>query len=241
MIEIQNIRKKYKQVTALDSFSLQFTAASSVALIGPNGSGKSTLMKCILGLVYPDSGRIEVNGMPVHSSGAYRSIIGYMPQNIRFPLNMQVRQLFSMMKDIRNDPATCDMTLYDAYAIEYMASKSLGSLSGGMKQKVNAALAFMFDPQIIILDEPTAGLDPLSSEILKNKILDEKNKGKLILISSHIMADLEEVSTHVLYLIDGKIMFYKDIQTLKAETLSKNLSKAIATIMQQQHEATETH
>jgi Cu-processing system ATP-binding protein len=105
------------------------------------------------------------------------------------------------------------------------------SLSGGTRQKVSAALAFLFDPNILILDEPTAGLDPLSSEILKEKIISEKEKGKLILITSHILSDLEELTTDVLYLQDGREIFFKSLGDLKQETGEEKLSKAIATIM----------
>ncbi len=241
MISIRHITKRYKQVTALQDVSLELQAAQAIALIGPNGSGKSTLMKSILGLVHPDAGEITVLDQPVQRNGAYRANIGYMPQIIRFPENMQVRQLFSMMRDIRKHPGHTDNELYQAFAIDTMANKPLGGLSGGMKQKVNAALAFLFDPRIIILDEPTAGLDPLSAEILKEKIRTEKNKGKLILISSHIMADLEEITSDVLFLMDGRIAFFKDLDTLKAETGTANLSKAIARVMTLKQESHAAH
>lgn len=241
MISIRHITKRYKQVTALQDVSLELQAAQAIALIGPNGSGKSTLMKSILGLVHPDAGEITVLHQPVLRNGAYRANIGYMPQIIRFPENMQVRQLFSMMRDIRKHPGHTDNELYQAFDIDTMANKPLGGLSGGMKQKVNAALAFLFDPRIIILDEPTAGLDPLSAEILKEKIRTEKNKGKLILISSHIMADLEEITSDVLFLMDGRIAFFKDLDTLKAETGTANLSKAIARVMTLKQESHAAH
>lgn len=241
MISIRHITKRYKQVTALQDVSLELQAAQAIALIGPNGSGKSTLMKSILGLVHPDAGDITVLDQPVQRNGAYRANIGYMPQIIRFPENMQVRQLFSMMRDIRKHPGHTDNELYQAFDIDTMANKPLGGLSGGMKQKVNAALAFLFDPRIIILDEPTAGLDPLSAEILKEKIRTEKAKGKLILISSHIMADLEEITSDVLFLMDGRIAFFKDLDTLKAETGTANLSKAIARVMTLKQESHAAH
>lgn len=241
MISIRHITKRYRQVTALNDVSLELHAAQAIALIGPNGSGKSTLMKSILGLVHPDAGDITVLDQPVLRNGAYRANIGYMPQIIRFPENMLVRQLFSMMRDIRKHPGHTDNALYQAFAIDTMANKPLGGLSGGMKQKVNAALAFLFDPRIIILDEPTAGLDPLSAEILKEKIRTEKDKGKLILISSHIMADLEEITSDVLFLMDGRIEFFKDLDTLKTETGTTNLSKAIARVMTLKQESHAAH
>ena len=105
------------------------------------------------------------------------------------------------------------------------------TLSGGTRQKVSAALAFYFNPDILILDEPTAGLDPLSSEILKEKIMQEKKKNKLILITSHILSDLDELTTDVMYLQEGKLIFLKDIKTLRNETGEDKLGKAIARVM----------
>lgn len=231
MIKIQNISKTYNKISALNNVSVNLFPSQSIALIGPNGSGKSTLMKCILGLVFPDKGTIEVLGEKITFTGNYRKKIGYMPQIVRFPDNMRVRQLFDMMQDIRNDKINIDNELVDQFEIDAFINKSLGSLSGGMKQKVNAALAFMFNPDILILDEPTAGLDPLSAELLKEKIKKEKEKGKLIIISSHILADLEEITTHVVYLIDGELEFFKSMESLIKDTGTQNLSKAIAKIM----------
>lgn len=231
MIKIQNISKTYNKISALNNVSVNLFPAQSIALIGPNGSGKSTLMKCILGLVFPDKGTIEVLGEKITFTGNYRKKIGYMPQIVRFPDNMKVRQLFDMMQDIRNDKINIDNELVEQFEIDAFINKSLGSLSGGMKQKVNAALAFMFNPDILILDEPTAGLDPLSAELLKEKIKKEKENGKLIIISSHILADLEEITTHVVYLIDGELEFFKSMESLIKDTGTQNLSKAIAKIM----------
>jgi Cu-processing system ATP-binding protein len=234
MIDIQHISKQYKSVRAISDVSLQFRAGQSVALIGPNGSGKSTLMKCILGLAKPTTGKIFVQQKNISESEHYRRAIGYMPQIIRFPEHMLVSQLFFMMRDLLRHTNDLDNELFEAYHIRDMFAKPLGGLSGGMKQKVNAALAFMFNPKILILDEPTAGLDPLSAELLKAKIRKEKSKGKLIIISSHIMADLEEIATDVLFLIEGRIAFYKTLEDLKRETSSNNLGRSIASYMAEQ-------
>jgi len=231
MISIDNISKSYKKIKALDNVSVDLHAGQSVAVIGPNGSGKSTFMKCILGLVFTDTGKIKVFGEEISGSVKYREHIGYMPQIIHFPANMKVSQLFKMIRDIRSVNNTIDDQLIREFEIGVFIDKPLGSLSGGMKQKVNAAIAFMFDPKILILDEPTAGLDPLSAEILKEKIRVEKSKGKLIIISSHIMADLEEITSDVFYLIDGKIEIFSPLEELIRQTQTTNLSKAIAKIM----------
>ena len=231
MIKIQNISKTYNKLAALNNVSVNLFPSQSIALIGPNGSGKSTLMKCILGLVFPDKGTIEVMGEKITFTGNYRKKIGYMPLIVRFPDNMKVGQLFNMIQDIREEKINIDRELIEQFEINSFINKPLGALSGGMKQKVNAALAFMFNPDILILDEPTAGLDPLSAELLKDKIKNEKEKGKLIIISSHILADLEEITTHVVYLIDGELEFFKSMDSLIKETGTQNLSKAIAKIM----------
>lgn len=232
MIRIEHINKKFRRLQALDNISANFDKGQVISLIGPNGSGKTTLIKSILGMVKPDSGKIFVKDQPVNGDPAYRSDIGYMPQIGRYPDNMKVGQLFEMMKKIRNtNGEETDNDLVLQFNITAIYEKPMRTLSGGTRQKVSAALAFLFNPSILILDEPTAGLDPLSSEILKEKIISEKKKNKLILITSHVLSDLEELTTHIMYLQEGKMQFLKDLETLQEETGEIKLSKAIAKVM----------
>jgi len=232
MIRIEHINKRFKRLQALDDISANFSNGQVISLIGPNGSGKTTLIKSILGMVKPDSGKIFVKDQPVNGDPAYRSDIGYMPQIGRYPDNMKVGQLFEMMKKIRNaNGEETDNDLVLQFNIPAIYEKPMRTLSGGTRQKVSAALAFLFNPSILILDEPTAGLDPLSSEILKEKIIAEKKKNKLILITSHVLSDLEELTTHIMYLQEGKMQFLKDLETLQEETGEIKLSKAIAKVM----------
>jgi Cu-processing system ATP-binding protein len=233
MIHITSIYKKFRRLQVLDNISASFTAGQVIALIGPNGSGKTTLIKSILGMVRPDKGSIKVNEQLVNGDPDYRQFIGYMPQIGRYPDNMKVGQLFEMMKKIRGIESV-DTDLITRFEIEKIYEKPMRTLSGGTRQKVSAALAFLFNPPILILDEPTAGLDPLSSEILKEKIIQEKKKNKLILITSHVLSDLEELTTHIMYLQEGKLQFIKDIETLQEETGEIRLSKAIARLMRGQ-------
>jgi ABC-type multidrug transport system ATPase subunit len=111
-----------------------------------------------------------------------------------------------------------------------LMQKRMRTLSGGTRQKVSAALAFLFNPDVLILDEPTAGLDPVASEILKEKIIAEKTKGKLVLITSHILSELDDLITQVIYMQDGKICFHKSIEGLRRDTGQQKLSKAIASV-----------
>ncbi|SIR45421.1 ABC transporter ATP-binding protein [Pontibacter lucknowensis] len=230
MITIENLYKSYGKLQVLRNVSVELGKGKVISIIGPNGSGKTTMSKCILGMVLPDSGDIRFNGESVLKKYAYRSQIGYMPQIGKYPENMKIRQVIEMIRDIRKDAAVDD-ELIGLYRLEEMYEKRMGALSGGTKQKVSAALAFMFDPQVLILDEPTAGLDPFAAEILKGKILKEKKKGKLILITSHVMSEVEEVADEVLCLVDGSVMFYETISDLKAQTQETRLSRAVAKIM----------
>jgi Cu-processing system ATP-binding protein len=232
MIRIENLKKRFKKLRALDDITVLFQRGQVVSLIGPNGSGKTTLIKSILGMVKPDSGSVYVDGRQINGDPSYRRDIGYMPQIGRYPDNMKIGQVFRMMRDMRAIPEQeLDTDLLVKFNLASIFDKPMRTLSGGTRQKVSAALAFYFNPSILILDEPTAGLDPLSSEILKEKIMQEKKKNKLILITSHILSDLDELTTHVMYLQEGKMIFLKEIETLKEETGENKLGRAIARIM----------
>lgn len=237
MIQIAHLNKKFRKLQALDDINASFEKGQVVSLIGPNGSGKTTLIKSILGMIKADSGEIHVGGKKINGDPGYRSQIGYMPQIGRYPDNMKIGQLFQMMKNIRMVPdSELDTDLLERFNLESLFDKSMRTLSGGTRQKVSAALAFYFRPPILILDEPTAGLDPLSSEILKEKIMQEKKRNKLVLITSHILSDLDELTTHVMYLQEGKMMFLKEIDVLKQETGQQKLGKAIARVMRAENQ-----
>lgn len=232
MIRIENISKRFRRLQVLDDISATLNAGQVVSLIGPNGSGKTTLIKSVLGMVRPDSGKIFVDDQLINTDPSYRGKIGYMPQIGRYPDNMKVGQLFEMLENIRKTATEkTDKELIAQFELEKIFEKPMRTLSGGTRQKVSAAVAFLFDPAILILDEPTAGLDPLASEILKEKILQQKKKNKLILVTSHILADLEDLTTHIMYLQEGQLRFLKDIDTLKEETGELKLGKAIARVM----------
>jgi len=242
MIRIEHINKRFKKLQVLDDVSASFVKGQVISMIGPNGSGKTTLIKCILGMVRQDSGKIWFNEKSIQGDFLYRGQIGYMPQIGRYPDNMRVGQLFSMLKKFRGvEENQTDDELWQKFNLAAIRDKSMRTLSGGTRQKVSAALAFLFQPAVLILDEPTAGLDPLSSEILKEKIIREKNKNKLILITSHILSDLDELTTDVMYLQEGKMQFLKSIETLREETGESRLAKAIAHIMKKKNASVNTN
>lgn len=233
MISVKNITKNFGKLIALNNVSVECSKGECIALIGPNGSGKTTLVKSILGMVVPDSGVISFDGKNIVNNWQYREQIGYMPQIGRYPENMTIGQIISMMKDIRtkDDNYHFDEDLIKEFKIPDLIGKRMRTLSGGTTQKVSASLAFLFNPDVLILDEPTAGLDPLASEILKDKIVTEKKKGKLVMITSHILSELDDLVTQVIYMQDGNLLFQKSIELLRTDTGEEKLSKAIASVM----------
>lgn len=231
MIRIEQLTKSFGKFKALDNINLQLSEGQAISLLGPNGSGKTTLIKSILGLVIPEKGIIEINGSVVKKDWLYRSKIGYMPQIGRYPDNMTIEQVIQLIKEIRKDHTSYDEELIYGFGLDKVKSKTMRNLSGGTRQKVSASLAFLFSPDIYILDEPTAGLDPVSSELLKEKIIKECAKGKLILITSHVLSDLEGIASHIIYLQDGKVMFYKSVEELQESTGEMKLNKVIANVM----------
>ena len=233
MVSFINIHKKFGKVKVLDNVSLDLRPGKSYALIGPNGSGKTTLIKSLLGLVIPTSGEILFQDKSIFNDWKYRENIGYMPQIGRYPENISVGQLIDMMKNIRPHQEKVDEELIDAFKLYKIYDKKMHSLSGGTRQKVSAALAFLFNTPVLILDEPTAGLDPISVEILKEKIISEKLKGKLLIVTSHILSDLDEFTSDIVYIFEGKIQYNNTIEVLKEETNEKRLGKAIATLIRQ--------
>lgn len=236
MIEVSDLSKRFAKPEVLKSISVGFETGTSYAMIGPNGSGKTTLIKCILGMVVPDKGTISVAGKSIANDWAYRDQIGYMPQIGRYPDQMKIGQIFDMIRDLRGNRNKPDDDLIKEFKLDKMRDKRMHTLSGGTRQKVSASLAFLFDPAILILDEPTAGLDPISVEILKAKILSSSGGEKTFIITSHIMSDLDELSSHLVYLEEGKILFNDSIDLLKEETGELKLGRAVAAIMRRNME-----
>jgi Cu-processing system ATP-binding protein len=233
MIEIQNIRKRYGAVQVLDGVDLTIAAGRVTAVVGPNAAGKTTLIKSVLGLVRPDSGQILVGGAPIDEQGRYRAATGYMPQIARFPDNLTGADLFAMMRDLRGDTSSRDEELVDTLGLRPHLQKPLRVLSGGTRQKVNASLAFLFAPALLFLDEPTAGLDPVASGVVKDKIAAERARGKTFVLTSHVMSELEELADDIAFLVEGRIRFAGPVHDLKKMTRQLSLERAIAHVLEQ--------
>lgn len=236
MIEIKNISKKFGKIEVLKNINISCREGNCIALIGPNGCGKTTLIKSILGMVIPDIGEIIFNGKSIYNDFSYRNEIGYMPQIGRYPENMNIGQVIEMIKQLRKSNTSIDDDLINQFHLNKLFNKKMRTLSGGTTQKVSATLAFLFNPKVLILDEPTAGLDPLASEVLKEKIIEEKKKGKLVLITSHLLSELDELITQLIFMQEGNVVFHKSIDDLKNETGEEKISKSIAKILKELQE-----
>ncbi|RYM35052.1 ABC transporter ATP-binding protein [Brumimicrobium glaciale] len=230
MIKIENLHKKYGKNKILTGVDLEIPEKGIFAILGPNGSGKTTMIKSILGMVVPEKGKIFIDGKATHPNGLYRKDLDYLPQIANFPGNLGVKELIKMIKDLRGTKAN-EEELIQLFGLTPYLDKKLSNLSGGTKQKVNLVLAFMFDSPIIILDEPTSGLDPVAMLNLKRLIAKEKAKGKTILVTSHIMSFVEEISDEIVFLLEGKIYFKGTIQELREKTGEVDLEHAIANIL----------
>lgn len=231
MIEIRNLSKKFGRLEVFQNLNLDISKGEVTALVGPNGSGKSTIIKSTLGLVKPDSGSITIKNEIINGGCSYRKNIGYMPQIARYPDNLTVIEVIKMVKDLRNVKNDIENNFIRKFGLNGDLQKPIRTLSGGTRQKLSAVIAFIFDPEILILDEPTASLDPLTSSRLKELIKLEKEKGKTIILTSHIMSEVEELADEIIFLLEGKIHYKGKVSSLLKDKDELKLEKAVARII----------
>ncbi len=232
MIKIKELKKSFGSLDVLKGMSLEIPQGQATGIVGPNGAGKTTLIKTILGLVKPDSGSIEVNGVTLNGNWLYRNDIGYMPQVARYPENMKVQEVLDFITGLREQDDIYREELIDQFNLRPELDKQLRTLSGGNRQKVGATLAMMFDPKLLFFDEPTAGLDPRASHKFKKRVQEEKDRGKTVIITSHIMSELEQLVDHVIFILDGEIRYYGSMSNLLTENKEERLEGAIAKMME---------
>ena len=231
MIEINNLTKRFGRVPVLQGVNLRIPEGCVTSIVGPNGAGKTTLIKCLLGLTRSDAGEISVDGHRLNGDWMYRSAIGYMPQHAHFPGNLTGREIMRMISDLRGQPNSPDQSLIAELNATDDLDKPFQTLSGGTRQKLSAIIAFLFRPTILVLDEPTAGLDPVSSSVLKDRILREREAHRTVVLTSHIMSEVEELSDRIVFLLDGRVYFDGPLDELKQHTGQSRLERAVAHLL----------
>jgi len=238
MIEVNHLTKSFNKQTVLRDVSLTFANATVTAVIGPNGSGKTTLMKSIVGLVRPDKGTITLDGISTLAEPAVRSRIGYMSQVARYPENLSGKDLINMVRGLRPHTHT-DLAevLIDEMELSFHLTKPMRALSGGTRQKVGAVLALMFSSAALLLDEPTAGLDPIVTERLKDRIAHARAEGASVVITSHVLAEIQEIADRIVYLHEGNVVYDGTLNDLLDKTEQQSLSRAVIVLMRQQEGA----
>ncbi len=232
VIEGIGVTKRYGRVPVLRGIDFAVKAGRVTAILGPNGAGKSTLIRVLLGLARPDEGSVTVAGTAVGNDPGYRAAIGYMPQHPHFPENLTGREVVRLLRELRRHSVPEDDDLFEAFALPAELDKPARNLSGGTKQKLNAALAFMFRPRILLLDEPTAGLDPVASGVLKARILSAREAGVTVLLVSHVLSELEDLVDDVIFLLEGRVEFQGSLRRLGEITGESRLEPAVARLMQ---------
>lgn len=231
MISARGVRKRFGRLDVLTGVDLDVPAGCVTAIVGPNASGKTTFNRILLGLVRPDGGAIAFDGRLLNGDARYRERIGYMPQIARFPENLTGRDLMAMVRDVRRAGTARDEELVEALALQGVLDTPLRVLSGGTRQRINAALAFLFRADPLILDEPTAGLDPISAGTLKDKIRRERDAGRALIVTSHVLSELDEIADRIAFLLDGVIRFDGTRDHLLGATGQPTLERAIAHLM----------
>ncbi len=216
-ITIHNLTKKYGIQTALDTISFSIQKGEVVGLLGPNGAGKSTLMKSITGAILPDSGEIKVDEFSVLQQPIEnKKRIGFLPENNPLYYEMYVREYLKFVADIRNEKNERIEEVIQKVGLSPESHKKIGQLSKGYKQRVGLAQAILSNPEILILDEPTNGLDP--NQILEiREVIREIGKSKTVILSTHIMQEVEALCSRVILLNKGKIVSDSPIEEFKGQ------------------------
>jgi Cu-processing system ATP-binding protein len=230
-VRARGISKRFGPLQVLRDVDVCFRPGRVTALLGPNGAGKTTLLKMILGLVRPDVGTVTLGEAKVNGEAEYRRDIGYMPQLPRFPENLTGWELTAMLDDLRGLREPGDDTLLDAFALRGEMDKPFRTLSGGNRQKLNASLALRYGARVLVLDEPTAGLDPVAARVLKERIRAERDRGCTVLLTSHELGQLQAMADDVVFLLDGVVRFEGEVAELLAATGHDDLEGAIANLI----------
>lgn len=217
MLVVNNVSKKYGDFVALENINLEFINGV-YALLAPNGAGKTTLIKMITTLIFPTSGEILYDGTDIVTlDDEYRNLVGYLPQEFGYYKNYSPNKFLlylSALKGMEEKAAKKRIKeLLKLVALEDVADKKMKQFSGGMIQRVGIAQALLNDPKILVLDEPTAGLDPKERVRFRN-LLSDLSRERIIIVSTHIVSDIEFIANEVIMIKDHKVLYKDSIKNI---------------------------
>jgi ABC-type multidrug transport system ATPase subunit len=224
-IRVRHLTKKFTDFVAVNDISFDIEAGETFALLGPNGSGKTTTLKCMVGLTLPTSGNIAVEGFDVRrQSRDARRLMSFLPQRISFSDQLTGREVLEFYCRLRRIPRTrIDETLNSPnFHFNGFFDKSVSSFSGGMNQRLGLAVACLPDAPVLVLDEPTVSLDPNGAIQFREFLASLKQKGKTIVISSHMLPDVEKLADRVAIMVGGKLVALQSIADLKGELFNSS-------------------
>jgi Cu-processing system ATP-binding protein len=216
MIRVEGIRKRYGPIVAVDDLSFEVMPGETFALIGPNGAGKTTTLKLMLGLARPDRGRIALGaeGLAPHDPRA-RERLGYVPQRVEFPPSRTALDILDYFAALRGLPPGAAARALDRVGLSDVARRRASELSGGYAQRLSLAQALLGDPSLLVLDEPTASLDPEATWEFRSLIERLQREGTTILLCSHLLAEVERVADRVLILLHGRRAALESLSALR--------------------------
>ncbi|HKQ19612.1 MAG TPA: ABC transporter ATP-binding protein [Candidatus Eisenbacteria bacterium] len=217
MIRVEGVVKRYGTVTAVDGLTFDVARGETFALIGPNGAGKTTTLKLILGLARPDAGRIALGerGLPPHASDARRGM-GYVPQRVEFPVGRSASEVLRFFAELRGLGRESVAAALDRVGMTALKHRRASELSGGYAQRLSLAQALLADPELLVLDEPTASLDPEATWEFRTLVEGLHREGKTILLCSHLLSEVERVADRVLILTHGRRAALESLAELRA-------------------------
>ena len=216
MIRIEHMTKRYGSFTAVEDISLNVHSGEVFAFLGPNGSGKTTTMKSVVGLNVPTSGRVLINGIDVHKDPKRaRKFVSYLPQRVVFPDNLTAREIIRFYGTLRGISEEGADEALAAARFNGFSDKMVGTFSGGMIQRLGLAVVSMSDTPVLLLDEPTASLDPMGVKRFREFVLEQKVKGKTVIFSTHLLPEAEQLADRVAIMVGGRLAALESIENLK--------------------------
>lgn len=217
-IEISNLTKLYGKTVGIKDLSLNIKQGEIFGFLGPNGAGKTTTIRCMLNILIPNQGSIKINGEIVSRNSSHlKNDIGYLPGELYYPKGFSVKNLIDYIESLKKKSCNRKEELLKRFNLE--TYKKIQALSHGNKQKLGIILAFMHDPNIIILDEPSSGLDPLLQQTLYDLILEEKKKGKTIFFSSHNLDEVQKICDRVAIISKGELISVENVSDLSKKVV----------------------